>query len=164
MTDIPARVAEEISQGGKDGLSSGSFKGVARVVAVLVADVADQAKIEIVTGLACDKFLLGENLNTGVAGTGGLLVVRDGLLLVGEGSRNFVALLVLDLWCNALGGAVDNASVLHEALDHPVALSGAMDTRVDASRTEIVVTTVTNAAVEVLVFHGVVAVVAVDDP
>jgi hypothetical protein len=45
-----------------------------------------------------------------------------------------------------------------------VALARAVDARVDAGRAEIVVATIAHAAVEVLVGHGLVAVVAVDHP
>lgn len=93
-----------------------------------------------------------------------MLLIRDGLLLVGKGSGNIFRFCGLDLGWNSLGGAVDDVTVLYETLHHPVAVSGTVDARVDASRTEVVVSIVADAAVEVLVVHRVVAVVAVHNP
>lgn len=45
-----------------------------------------------------------------------------------------------------------------------MACSGTVNTRFDTSGAEVVVATVTDAAVEVFVFHWVVAAVAVHDP
>lgn len=72
--------------------------------------------------------------------------------------------LTLDLGWDALRGAIDDASVLHKSLDHPVTFAWAMDTGVDTGRTQVVVATVAHAAVEVVIVHGVVAVVAVYHP
>ena len=130
---------------------------------MFVANMALQAEIVVVTRDTGDKLLLRKDLDAAVTGTGRLLD-RNRLLLISEGSRDLLVLLGLHLGCNALGSAVDDASVLDEALDHPVALSRAVDARVNTRRAEIVIATIADAAVEVLVFHGLVAVVAVDDP
>lgn len=75
--------------------------------------------------------MLGKNLYAAVAGTGGLFLEYDRLLLSGEGSGNLLFLLDLDLGWDALGCAVDDAAVLDKALDHPVACSWAMDAELD---------------------------------
>lgn len=168
VTDVPARVAQEIGQGRQDSLGRGGLEGVARVVTVLVANMASEAEVVVFARNAGNEFLLGEDLDAAVAGAGWLLLICDGLLLVGKGTWNLLLLglldLGLDLGCDALGGAVDDAAVLDETLDHPVAASGAVDAVVYAGRAEIVITTVAYTAVEVLVLHGLVAVVAVYDP
>lgn len=103
-------------------------------------------------------------LDAAVAGARCLLLICDGLLLVGESSRNVLGLCGLDLGWDALRGAVDNVAVLNKTLDHPMAVSRAVNAGVHTSRAEIVVSVVTDAAVEVLVIHWVVAIVAVYDP
>lgn len=76
-------------------------------------------------------------LDTAVAGSGGLLGFlllsnfRHGLLLLGKGAWHFLLCLRLS-WGQALSVAVDNASVLDESLDHPVARAGAVNARFDA--------------------------------
>jgi limonene-1,2-epoxide hydrolase len=166
VTNVPARVAQEISEGGKNGLGRSRLEGMSRVVTVLVADMASEAKVVVFARNAGDKLLLREDLDAAVTGAGWLLFVCDGLLLIGEGTRNLLllGLLGLDLGCDALGGAVDDAAVLDETLNHPVSASGAVNTVVYAGRAEIVIAAIAYAAVEVLVLHGLVAVVAVHDP
>jgi hypothetical protein len=114
-------------------------------------------------------------VDAAVAGAGRLLTVYR-LLLVRESTGDFLWLLGLglglrlDLWLgldlgrDTLGGAVDNTAVLDKALDHPVARARAVNTWIDARRAQVVVATVADTAMEVLVVHGVVAVVAVHDP
>ena len=75
-----------------------------------------------------------------------------------------MAVFSLDLGRNALGSAVDNAAVLDKAFDHPVACTRAVNTCVNASRAKIIISTIANAAMEVLIFHRVVAVVAIYHP
>lgn len=75
-----------------------------------------------------------------------------------------MSLLGFDFWRDALGGTIDDAAVLNGALHHPVAGTRAVNARIDTSGAKIVVATVTHAAMKVLVFHGVVAVVAVHNP
>ena len=131
-------------------------------------DMSSEAEVVVFARNAGGKLLLGEDLDAAVAGAGWLLLICDGLLLIGKGTWDLLLLglldLGLDLGCDALGGAVDDAAVLDEALDHPVAASGAVDAVVYAGRAEIVITTVAYTAVEVLVLHGLVAVVAVYHP
>jgi hypothetical protein len=148
---------------------------MAWVVTVLVADMAVEAQVVVLARGACDKELLGENVDAAVAGASRLLTVYR-LLLVRESTRDFLWLLGLglglrlDLWLgldlgrDTLGGAVDNTAVLDKALDHPVARARAVNTWIDARRAQVVVATVADTAMEVLVVHGVVAVVAVHDP
>lgn len=139
---------------------------MARMVTMLVADMASQAKVVVVASDAGDEFLLGEHLDTAVAGAGWLLFAWNRLLLIGEGTWDFLllGLLGLGLGRDTLGCAVDHATVLDEALDHPVSATGAVDAVVYASRAEVVIAAVAYTAVEVLVLHGLVAVVAVHDP
>lgn len=87
-----------------------------------------------------------------VAGTGSNwnLQVGDGLL-----DR-------LDLWRHSLSGAVNDLSVLHDALEKPMVLTLADNSIVDASLAEIKVTILASAAVVVNIRDGSVAVVAVN--
>lgn len=64
--------------------------------------------------------------------------------------------------CNSLGGAGDDLAISHEALDQPVALALADHAGSDTSLAEVIVTIITGAAVVVLVWDDVLAVVAVD--
>lgn len=166
MTDIAPRVAEEVGQSRKHCIRGGRLEGMTWVVTVLVANVTLQAEVVVVTGDAGDKLLLGEDLDAAITGASGLLFSCNRLLLfcVCSGNLLVVISLSLDLGWDTLSGAVDNASILHEALDHPVALSRTVDASIDAGGAEIIVAAIANAAVEVLVFHGMVAVVAVHDP
>jgi len=92
------------------------------------------------------------------------------LFLVRIGSRDSTSLFGWDFssrlgfgW-HPLGGAVDNIAILHEALDHPVAIAGAVYARIDTSGAKVVVSVITNAAVEVLILHGLVAIITVYHP
>lgn len=134
------------------------------MMAMFVVDMAIQAQIVVVTRGAGYERLLRQDIDTTVAGAGRLFFACYWLLLVGVSSRNFTVLLDLDLGRDALSGAVDDRTVLHEALDHPVATSWAVDTGVDAGRAEIIVPIITNTAVEMLVLHWVIAIVAIDYP
>jgi hypothetical protein len=76
---------------------------------------------------------------------------------------------VFDVVDNVLGASTLSTAdfdiaVLDKALYHPVVGTGAVDARVNTGVAEIVVSLIADAAVVVLVFHGQVAVVAVDDP
>jgi hypothetical protein len=169
VANIAPRVAEEVSQSGEGSIRCGCSECVAGMMPVLVADVTVHAQIVVFAGEASDELLLREARHTAVTGASWLLVACARLLLVCEGSRDVLSLLGLGLgldhlgW-DALGGAVDDAAVLNEALDHPVTSARAVNAGVNTCGTEIVIATVTDAAVEVFVFHGVVAVVAVDNP
>jgi hypothetical protein len=166
VTNIPAGIAQEIRQSRKHSLGCGRLEGMARMVTMLIANMASQAKVVIITRDAGDELLLGEHGDTAVTGASGLLFVGNRLLLIGESSRNILllGLLGLDFGCDALGSAVDDTAILDEALDHPVSASGAVNTVVDTSRAKVVIATIAYAAMEVLVLHGLVAVVAIDNP
>jgi hypothetical protein len=173
VAHIPARVAEEVSESGHDSLCGGSLEGVARMVTMLIIDMALHAQIVVITIDAGNEFLLWKDPDTAVASAGWILDVhngQDGLFLISIGSRNSTSLLGWDFG-NRLGfgwhplcGAVDNIAILHEALDHPVAIAGAVYARIDTSGAKVVVSVVTNAAVEVLILHGLVAVITVYHP
>jgi hypothetical protein len=134
------------------------------MVAVLVAHVAVHAQIVVLTRETGHKLLLREALDTAITSACRLIVRRNRLLLVGVSSRKFPGLFSLNLGWDALGGAVQDGAVLDGALHHPVAGTRAVDTRIDASGAEIVIAAVTNAAVEMVVLHGMVAVVAIYHP
>jgi hypothetical protein len=97
-------------------------------------------------------------LNARVASTGsndlGLLGDKSSLRL--RERRN------LRLWCNGLSGAVNDLSVLDKTFDHPVSITSAENTVIDTGLAEIKVTIIASAAVIVLIWDGIVAVVAVD--
>jgi hypothetical protein len=84
------------------------------------------------------------------------------LLLLSKGAGHLLS--GFGLGANTLGGAVDDAAVLDEALDHPVARAGAVNAGVDARLAQVVVAVVADAAVVVLVFQGHVAVVSIHNP
>lgn len=164
VANVSARVAKEVSQGRESCLSGGGLEYVTGVVAVPVANMAMQAEIVVLTADASDELVLRQHLHTAVTGAGWLLLICSRWLLLGESTRNLLVVIGLDLGWDALGCAVDHATVLHEALDHPVALSRAVNSQTDTRWAEIIIAAVADAAVEVLIFHGVVAVVAIDDP
>jgi hypothetical protein len=166
VTNVPARIAEEIGQSREDSLGCGRLEGMAGMVAMFVANMASQAKVVIVASDASNEFLFGQNRDTAVASARWLLFVGNRLLLIGKSTWNLLllGLLGLDFGCDALCSAIDDAAVLNEALDHPVSASGAVNAVIYAGRAEIIIATVAYAAVEVLVLHRLVAVVAVDDP
>jgi hypothetical protein len=134
------------------------------MMTMLIFNVTINAQIVVLAREAGDKLILGKALDAAVAGAGWLIVADHRLLLVCVGSRNFLSILGLGFGGHALGGAVDNTAVLYESLDHPVAWTWAVNARVNASGAQIVVTSIADAAVEVLIFHGVVAIVAVHNP
>jgi hypothetical protein len=166
VTNVPARIAEEIGQSREDSLGCRGRESMTGVVTMLVANMASQAKVIIVARDASNKLLLGENGDTAVAGASRLLFVCNRLFLIGKSSWNLLllGLLGLDFGCDTLGSAVNNAAVLDEALDHPVPAAGAVNTVVYAGRAKIIIATITYTAMEVLVLHRLVAVVAVNDP
>ena len=81
-----------------------------------------------------------------------------------EGSRNGLLNLGFYLGTNTLGRAIHDRPILDEALDHPVTSAWAMDTRIHARWTEIVVSMIANTAMKVCVLHWLVAVVAEYNP
>lgn len=163
MANVPARVAEGPSKGRKDGLRSSGLENVAGVVTVLVVHMAVQAEVVVFTAETCDKLLLWQDLDTTVASASRLLH-GHWLLLVVECTGHLLMIVGPHLGRNSLSRAVDNGSILDEALDHPMALAGAMYAIVYAGRAEIVVAAVAYAAMEVLILHGMVAVIAVHNP
>jgi hypothetical protein len=164
VANVAARIAEEVRQSREGGVRGGGRKGMAWVVAVLVAHVAVDAEIVVLTGEASDELVLRHALDAAVACASRLLVADDRLLLVGVSPRHVRCLVRLDLGWHSLGGAVHDAAVLDKALDHPVACTRAVNAGIDTSGAKIVVSAVTDSTVEVLVLHGMVAVVAVHDP
>lgn len=168
VANIAAGVAQDVSQSRELGIGSGGLEGMGRVVTVFVVDVAIDTKVKVVALGASDKLLLRQNLDTVVASSCRLFsLIDDWLLLLSERARHLLPSRIsrrLSLGANTLGRAVDNASVFDEALHHPVTGPRAVDTSVDARWAEVVVTVVTDRAMEVLVFHWLVAVVAEDDP
>ena len=61
VAHIPASVAKEVCQCRKSCVRGRSLESVARVVTMLVANVAFHAEIVVVTGSAGNKFLLGHD-------------------------------------------------------------------------------------------------------
>jgi hypothetical protein len=68
----------------------------------------------------------------------------------------------LRLRSNSLSGAIDNLSILHKTLDHPVPITSTENSVINAGLAEIKVAIITSAAVIVLVWDSIGAVVAVD--
>jgi hypothetical protein len=93
-----------------------------------------------------------------------------GLLLIHESAGHSLLGLRLRWWLqlmfgtDALSGTIDNATVLHESLHHPVTRARTVNARIHACRAEIIVSVVADAAVEMLVLHSLAAVVTKDDP
>lgn len=142
---------------------------MARMMTMLCTDMAVHAKIIIVTGHASNKFLLWENFYATVACSCRLLGFVDlRLLLFSESAWHFLLSLRLSLnlgfWTNSLSGTVDNCAVLHESLDHPMTCTRAVDALVHTTRTEVIITIVTNATMEMLVGHRAIALIAVHHP
>jgi hypothetical protein len=164
VADVAAGIAEEVRQSREGGVRDGGRKRMAWMVAVLVAHVAVDAQIVVLTGEASDELVLWHALDAAIACASRLLVADDRLLLVGKGPRHVLCLLRLGLGRHALGGAVYDATILDKALDHPVARAGAVNAGIDTSGTKIIVSAITNSTVEVLVLHGMITVVAVHDP
>lgn len=168
VANIPTRVAEEIGQRRKDRLGRGRLESMARMMTMLVVDMALQAEVVVVTSDTGDELALWQNLDAAVASASRLLGIDDRLLFVGKCAWYFLFLgllsLDLGLGCDALGSAVYHVAILDKALDHPVASSRAMDTIIHAFGAEVIVTSIAYAAVEVLILHRLVAIVAVHDP
>lgn len=167
MADVAASIAEEVSKSGESSIRCCCGEGVTWMMAMLVANVTIHAQIIVLAREAGDELLLGQALNAAVASACQIVLAVDGLLFVGISARHILLSLFwlcLDLRGNALRGAVHDASVLHESLHHPVASARAVDAVIDAGGAKVVVATVAHSAMEVLVLHGVVAVVAVYHP
>lgn len=153
------------------------------MMAVLVLAVARDAKVKVVACLACDKIALWQDIDAIVASTSRFwllwrcedldsnwfwnILFFDQRLdeakvdLWKEGTWNFS----LDFWSlakNTLGCACDDLSVLDETLDKPVIFTRAGLSRHYAVLAEIVVSTITDAAVVMCICHCAVADIAVD--
>jgi hypothetical protein len=66
------------------------------------------------------------------------------------------------LWCNGLGRAVDDLSVLNKTLNHPVVLTTAKNPLIDTGLTEVKVAIIAGTAMIVLIWNRFTAVVAVN--
>jgi hypothetical protein len=186
VANMTARGKGNLGGDAEDSALGGRLEAVRGVVAVLVGGVARDAQVEVIASCASDKLVLRQNIHAVVASAGRharLLGKRLGLLLKGTGNlgldvfldsgaharavdhlTRYLVLDVLNLAPNTLGCAGDDLAVLDGTLDQPVTFARAKLTAGDAGLTEIVVATVTDAAVVVRIVHGVVAVVAVDRP
>tara|TARA_R110002003_G_scaffold1005_3_gene21980 strand:- start:17553 stop:18035 length:483 start_codon:yes stop_codon:yes gene_type:complete len=58
VAHVPSSIAEKVGQSGQSGVGCGCLESVARVVAVLVANVAVHAQVVIVAGQAGDELIL----------------------------------------------------------------------------------------------------------
>lgn len=186
MANIAARSAEELCNWGHGGLGSSALKSMAGMMAVLVDDMARHAEVIVITRSAMDELALREDcakasvplhnrkqanrkltFHARVAGASSLLGLwRLNLLLFGESTRHrhLLGSFGLRLRANPLGSAGEGHTVLDEALDEPMALARAVNTRSDASLTEVVVAVIADAAVIVCVGRRLVASVAIDGP
>ena len=96
-------------------------------------------------------------MNARVACTGSndlWLLCNESSLGLGEDS--------LWLWCNGLGGTVNNLSVLDRALDQPMIIATAENSIVDTLLAKIKVAVIASAAMVVLAWDSLVAMVAVN--
>jgi len=75
-----------------------------------------------------------------------------------------VGILVACARCQPLGDAALDLAVLNKSLDEPVILARAKFAAVDARLADVIVSTLTPAAVEVFIFQDFVTLVAVDGP
>jgi hypothetical protein len=167
VAHIPTSIAKEVGNRWENSFRGSCFEGMARVMAMLVAYVALHAEIVVLARGAGNELFLGQNPNAAIASAVRLLggeVNYNRLLLIHERTRHPVIGLQLGLRGDTLSGAVDDIAVLYKSLDHPVANAGTMNASIDAGRAKIVVPMVANAAVEMLIVHRLVAVVAEDDP
>ena len=186
VANVATRGKGSLGGHAEDSTLGGGLETVRGMVAVFVGGVARDAQVEVIASRASDKLVLWQHVHAVVASASGharFLGQSLGLLL--KGTRNLgldvpldrgahasavghltgdFVLDVLSLASDTLGCAGDDLAVLDRALDQPVTFARAQLTAGDAGLTEIVVATVTDAAVVVRIVHGVVAVVAVDGP
>ena len=181
MADVSASIAKNVGQASEGRLLRRALEDMTGMVAMLVADMAVQAEVIVIAGSASDEFLLRKyyqsqyqpmhalgqplTLDTGVAGPRRLFGLKDyRLALFGEGAGHFLLGVHLWLRTNLFCRAVDDDSVPDKALHHPVVYTRAMDTGSHACSAQVVIATVTGTAVEMLILHGLAAVIAEDDP
>jgi hypothetical protein len=150
------------------------------MVAVLVVQVAFDAKIKVLAGVAVHEFLIRQNNDTTIAcaywGDG-----QVGPVIEKRCDRRARASTLHEIHrclcrfddlrrCSNRGGhsladafscASNNFAIFDESLDQPVVFSRANFAVVDTSFAEVVVAVITDAAVEMLVGHGNIALVAV---
>jgi hypothetical protein len=159
VANVAAWCQESLCNNIKVGILDGRLKGVLWVVTMLVSDMACNAQIVVWARSASNEVLLSKLLNARIASTSG----NDQTRILGlEGSRGNSWNWLLGLWCNSLSSAVDNFSVLDEALDHPVFLTAADNTIIDTGLAEVKVSRIASAAVVVNIWDGRLAVVAKD--
>jgi hypothetical protein len=157
VTDIPTGCQFAGGRSGKRHPLRRRFEAVCGMVTMFVDHVTFDAEVEIITGGTSDELTLGENHHTVVASASG----HGRLGIIGEASGHFLG---DSSRRDAFGGTVDELSVGDVAFDQPVTLARAKCSRVDALFTEIVITRITDAAMEMGVVHGLIAVVAVNGP
>jgi hypothetical protein len=142
MTNIAAGSKKGLSNSIKVGILDSRLKSMLRMMTVLHTYMARDTKIKIGASGASDKIFLSKLLDARVASTGthgNLQVIRNSWL--GD---------LLGLWCNCLSGAVDNASVLHETLDHPMIITIAKSSGINARLAEVKITIIAGAAMVML--------------
>jgi hypothetical protein len=83
-------------------------------------------------------------------------------LVDGWGSNWHRLYILGNLWCDSLSCAVNDRSALDKTLDHPVTLSTAENTTINAAWAKIKVSIITGTAMIMLIWDSSVAVVAVD--
>jgi len=173
VAEITSRAKESLRDKVEVCIFNSRDESVLGVVAVLLSSVARNAEVVILARCAGNEVLLREfcrfvsynflssvscfrlTLDAAVASTSGhclLLWLNKSCL---RPRSNW-------LWCNGLGSAVDNLAALDKSLDHPVIITLAKNSLIDASLAEIEITIVTGAAVVVLIWDRLAAVVAVD--
>jgi hypothetical protein len=142
-----------------------------RVMAVVIAHVACEAKVKVIALETSDKVAVWEGNDTGIACA---VQLGQSIHVVVESFRSFLGRLSLGLGCRrsgalrggskSLGGAADDLAILDEPLDQPVAVAKTGTAVFDTSLAEIKVTTITHAAMVVNVVHDSIASVAEDGP
>ena len=150
---------------------------------MLVAGMTTKAKIKIVAPTASDKLVFGKTDDAVVASAECTLgLVIQGATVVGKGTRHVsIGADVFDpfnldraggcntgldscLWCNALGDASADLTIHNVSLDKPMVLPKTELPTVEAGLANVKIAIVAQAAVEMNVTHGCIAVVAVDGP
>jgi hypothetical protein len=140
---------------------------VSRMMAVPVILKTWEAEIIVVADQAVDNVVLGENLDTAVAGTSWQLNVILDLLFLGESTWHLNGDLdfrggYLWLGWDGLRGAVDNLVILNRSLDEPMLFLRTVDTLKHARRAEVIVTILADITMVVFASHSFVAGIAVD--
>jgi len=154
----------------KDSVRGGRRESMRWVVTMLVGGVALDAQVEVVARSASHEVAVWQNDDAAVASASGeARHISQSLGVVVESAWDLILdlrLLLLDDLTrrDALGGAVDDFAILHEALDQPVTLTRAQVALRDAAWAEIIVSAIADTTVEVGILNRLIAVVAVDRP